>query len=227
MFELSKFDVTKYDEVLARGLSRGVGKPEGQMCIEAAVCNALGLPHGDDPKCVARAVRSFKIVLNDSAWSSSKARARGLRDLGLAQLGSLGVVDNVEFSKRLAEKTIRVLLPKLFREVFPGNEKLLAAADRMEAEGTQDAAYAADAADAAEGAAKYAAYAAYAARYAADAADASRYAAKYAARNAAYAANAVADAARADFYLELSAQLALDVLRELNSPGISLLEETK
>lgn len=44
-------------EVVDAGLSSGVGNPiPGQMCVEAAVCYALGLPHGDDPACVSRAL---------------------------------------------------------------------------------------------------------------------------------------------------------------------------
>lgn len=35
-------------EVVDAGLVSGVGSPEpGKMCVEAAVCYALGLPHGD------------------------------------------------------------------------------------------------------------------------------------------------------------------------------------
>jgi len=49
----------------------------------------------------------FKIRLNDARWSSPTARATGLRDLGIAQLGSLGVVKDTEFVKLMAEKTIR------------------------------------------------------------------------------------------------------------------------
>jgi hypothetical protein len=186
-FDIQTFDIKKFDSILSHGLSSGLGHRGEQVCIEAAICETLGLPHSDDPKCVASAVRSFKISLNDSQWSSPQARAKGLRDLGIAQLGSLGVVDNVEFSKRLAEKLIRVLIPKLFRELFAGNKTLQDAADRCEKEGTSDAADAA-------------ARAAYAAR----AADAAAYAA-------------------GDSYLILAAQLALDTLRELNSPGVTLL----
>ena len=37
-------------ELLSHGLVAGLGKPEpGKMCVEAAVCFALGLPHGGQP----------------------------------------------------------------------------------------------------------------------------------------------------------------------------------
>src|ERR1700721_260365 len=95
--------IQKFDAILERGLCKGVGERDGQMCIEAAVCAAMDLPHGDEPTCVEPAVRKFKIGLNDSNWSSPAARAAGLRDLGIAQIGSLGVVNGAEFSKLLAE----------------------------------------------------------------------------------------------------------------------------
>src|SRR3990167_2568340 len=115
--------IPKFDKILERGLCSGVGKRDGQMCIEAAICAALDLPHGDNPSCVASAVRSYKIALNDKKWGSPESRAKGLRDIGIAQIGSKGVVDDREFVKRLAEKTIRVLIPTLFRERFPSNAR--------------------------------------------------------------------------------------------------------
>ena len=66
------------------GLVAGVGVPEpGKMCVEAAVCYAMGLPHGDNPTCVAPKLRWLKIRLNDSRWSSPQARAQGMRRLAL------------------------------------------------------------------------------------------------------------------------------------------------
>ena len=235
-FDLKKFDVKKYDEILARGLSHGLGEAGGQVCIESAICETLGLGHSDDPKCVAQSVRNFKIRLNDANWSSTHARSKGLRQLGLAQLGSLGVVENKDFSRLISEKTVRVLIPTLFREVFPYNSACLAAADRCEKDGSYSAAnaaydaaaYAANAAydavnaAASMNAAAYAANAAYDATYAAASMNAAYEA--YAAANAANAAYAAANAARAsDKYLILSANLALEVLRELDSPGVALL----
>jgi hypothetical protein len=205
---IAEFDIKKYDEILSRGLSNGVGNPEGKMCIEAAVCATIGLPHSDDPKCVSPAVRQFKIRLNDAAWSSPSARAKGLRDLGIAQLGSLGVVDGVEFARRITKKTIQRILPPLLRSLK--TQECDAAATRCETEGTADAANAAVmAANAA--AARAAVRAANAAVMAANAADAA-YVAKY---------------ANNDTYLLISAALALETLRELGSPGCALLEENE
>ena len=68
--------------IVDQGLSKGLGEQApGQMCVEAAVCYALGLPHGDDPGCVSPALRRLKIGLNDANWSSPQARAKGLRRL--------------------------------------------------------------------------------------------------------------------------------------------------
>ena len=98
--------------VIDAGLCCGKGVPTpGQMCVEAAVCYGLGLPFGDDPECVEPAIRSFKISLNDRGWSSPAARAKGLRRIGIAQLGSRGTVDGKEFITRLAERVIRVIVP--------------------------------------------------------------------------------------------------------------------
>jgi len=211
----------RYEEYIKRGLSPGVGERDGQMCIEAVVCAALDLPHGDNPECVADAVRSYKIGLNDANWSSPEARAAGLHDLGIAQVGSKGVVDDTEFARLMQERTIRVLIPTLFRELFPNQPELLAAADRCEQEGTAEAAGGAAwaAVRAAEAAAVRAAArvveavrAARAAGWAAEAAGA--------ARAAGWAAGAAeAAAGHTNKYLLLSASLALEVLRELGSPG--------
>ena len=224
-FEVGTFDVQRFDSILSRGLSCGLGSAGQQVCIEAAICESLGLPHGDDPGCVSPAVRAFKIALNDSSWSSATARANGLRDLGLAQLGSLGVVDDVEFAVRLSKKTISILLPKLFRAVMPNDKEALEAADRCEKEDSKESAkYAESAAKYAAKSAKYAKYAEYAAKSAKYA----EYAAKSAAKSAKYAEYAAEYAAKyaesaADEYLTLTAKLALDTLRELNSPGCALL----
>jgi hypothetical protein len=224
--------IQKFDEILERGLCAGVGKPDGQMCIEAAISQALGLPFNDKPSCVAPAVRRYKIQINDSnRWKSPQSRAEALRDIGIAQIGSAGVVDDIEFAKKLAEKTIRRLIPALFREVLSRDKRAMAAADRCEREGSREAAreardaaayaYAADAA-------AYA-YAAYAAAYAyADAAAAAAAYAYAAYADAAAAAAYAADAAYADAYpekyLRLSISLALEVLRELKSPGCAWIE---
>ena len=221
-FNPRKFDVAEYDRILANGLSMGLGERGERVCIEAAICQTLGLPHGDDPGCVDPAVRAYKIALNDSDWSSPEARADGLRDLGLAQLGSKGVIDSSEFAKRLAEKTIRVLIPALFRETFPNNPACFEAANRCEQEGTEAAARSA-ASEAS--AARSAAWSAAASAAWSAARSAAQSAAQSEASAAQSAASAAWSAAQSDKYLILSAQLALHVLRELKSPGVELLSK--
>lgn len=41
-------------QTIDAGLVKGAGVPEpGKMCVEAAVCYGMGLPHGDNPTCVS------------------------------------------------------------------------------------------------------------------------------------------------------------------------------
>ena len=160
---MKNFDIAKYNEILDRGLSGGVGTRQGSMCIEAAVCAALDLPHGDDPKCVAASVRKFKIRLNDARWSSTAARSAGLRDLGIAQLGSVDIPDlNQEFARRIALQTIQQVIPAMLRDLHKDKYEshALACEQAKNLKESRSAAYVAYSA----------AYAAYAAAAAADAA---------------------------------------------------------
>ncbi len=103
-------------EIVDAGLVSGVGRQEpGKMCVEAAVCFAFGLKHGDEPPCVGPAVRAFKIALNDSGWSSPQARAAGMRRLAVAQLGS-DALDQTAFSQLLALRATQKLLPAAIRD---------------------------------------------------------------------------------------------------------------
>ncbi len=255
--EITETIARKVLDTVDAGLVNGKGSPQpGKMCVEAAVCYALGLPHGDDPACVSRALRSLKIRLNDSNWSSDKARARGLRRLALIQLGSAGALDDKEFARRVAELAIRKSAPEALRAAASLQKDahhasaLRDAADRCEKEGTKDAAYAAYAAcaaayaaydaDAAAPAAD-AAYAAYAAAYAAYDAPAAAYAAyaAYAACAAAYAAYDAdaACAARAaygaydanarDKSLASFCEAVVQILIEMNVPGVQWLALTE
>ena len=193
--------IPKFDAILSRGLCQGVGNRDGQMCIEAAICAALDLPHGDNPDCVSVAVRSFKITLNDAGWSSPEARAKGLRSLGIAQIGSKGVVDDVQFATKVAEMTTSTLIPHLFRTVFPHDARCLLAADGCEK-------LSPNAAAAARAAAAAARAAAAAARAAADARAAAAYTARAA---AAYAARAAAAYAAAGAAYAAALLLAVDI----------------
>ena len=187
---------TKVRDTVDAGLVSGVGRPfAGQMCVEAAVCYAMGLPHGDDPGCVDPALRRLKIRINDSAWSSNQARAKGLRRLALAQLGSAGVLDGEEFVRRVVDVTIRRVVPPALRAAATVNpthaDALEAAAVRCGAEGTREAC---------------------AAACAAASAAASAYA------SAAAAADAAAASAR-DARLGAFAEMVVEILIDLKAPG--------
>ena len=200
------------------GLVSGIGEPTpGSMCVEAAVCYAMGLPHSDRPTCVGSAVRAFKIRLNDSRWSSNAARTSGMRKLAIAQLGS-DAIDQKAFAKIVVEKIIRQIVPIALRAAASRNPKhaeaLEVAAVRCENEGTGSAAR--NARDVARAA--YAAAAAYAYAYA--------YAAAAAAAAADADADADADAAAAaarDSVFNKTAEIGLAALIELKSPGCDYL----
>jgi hypothetical protein len=205
--EINESVITKLLSTVDAGLCSGMGQPvPGQMCVEAAVCYSLGLPHSDDPGCVSPALRLLKIRLNDCKWSSTGARAKGLRRLAVAQLGSKDVLDEKRFVDRVVKLVIQKNVAKALRQAAElhadETHKLVMrqAAYQCEREGTKDAAN--NAANAANNAAYAAAYnAAYAANAANNAAYAAAYNAAYAAAyNAAYAANAANNAAYAAAY---------------------------
>lgn len=243
-YELNEMIARKVLTTVDAGLVKGVGKPiPGQMCVEAAVCYAMGLPHSDYPACVGGSVRAFMIRLNDALWPSDAARAAGLRKLAVAQLGSERI-DQQAFADIVVEQTIRRIVPIALRaaaEVNPDHaESLEAAAVRCEGEGSREAAEAAKKAAhaayvAATDAATDAAHAAYVAANAAtdvatDAARAATDAADYAADDvtfdAAYAAEASARAAAVaerDRVLRVAADIGLQALITLESPGCGYL----
>jgi hypothetical protein len=98
------------------GLVQDIGDPiPRQMCVEAGICYAMGLPHDDNPLCVSPALLNLKIILNDSNWSSKSVRASGLRELALLQLGTAGVLDEIEFAKKLVLLVINKCLPPMLR----------------------------------------------------------------------------------------------------------------
>ena len=246
-----KITLTQARKVLSivdAGLSGGLGSPKpGEMCVEAAVCYALGLPHGDDPKCVHPTVRRFKISLNDRSWSSNAARARGMRELAIAQLGTNDpTFDSKVFVNVLVTETIRQIVPLALRallklpalakwhdalevasktcEVTPNLAAAQAARDLAKKASASDAdasAYAAYAADASAAAYAYASSASAASAYAVAAANASASSA-YAADASAYAS---AYASARDSVLSLCARIGIQALRAGKAHGITLLDK--
>ena len=217
MTTITRDIAAKVRDIVDVGLVSGLGDPQpGKFCVEAAVCYALGLPHGDDPGCVSPALRALKIRLNDARWSSPQARARGLRRLAVAQLGSAGVLDDRAFRARVVALSIRWAVPIALRaaaRLVPDHAPALeAAARRCEQEETIDAARAArtSATAAADAAAYAAAYAAAAnAAYAA---------------TAAYAADDAAAARTHDRVLAAYAERVVQILIDLNAPGCQWLD---
>jgi hypothetical protein len=191
--------ISKIDEGLSHGLSRGLGKPiPGQMCVEALICNVLGEPHNDKPSCVDPILNEVKIQLNDASWSSNQARAKGLRNLAILQLGTKDNFDSKLFSESLVTFTCTDFLPWFLEKMnynFITKEMINDLREAKTFEEMQKANSAAYHAAAAYAAAAYAASVANAASVAAHAAaDAARaaYAAAYAAARAARAAYAAA-----------------------------------
>lgn len=115
-------------DVIRPGLCKGVGTPEpGHMCVEAAVCFALGQPHGDRPECVAHTVRGFTIGLNDAPWfpegllTANEVRARGLQKVAVAQLGSKGTIDEALFAWLITYKVAQLLADALEERGIPAD----------------------------------------------------------------------------------------------------------
>ena len=228
-------------DVVDQGLCSGVGNgTPGHMCVEAAASYVVdGDGKSDMPSCVHAVVRRFKIALNDKKWSSEQARALGMREVAVAQLGSLDIDPEV-FVKYVVEQTIRRIVPIALRAIG-----LEAEAVRCEQEGTCTAVRAGQAAAnkvyssrRAYAAAAYAAYADAYAAYAAAAYAAAAYAAAAADAAAdAYAADAAdadadaADAAAADAaygkkrdeILTLSATIAAEALKVCGAAGAAYL----
>ena len=212
--EITRDIAIKVRDTVDCGLSSGLGQPiPGEMCVEAAVCFALGLPHSDEPICVSKAFRSLKISLNDGPWSDNKARAKGLRRLAIVQLGSSEIDDN-EFARRVVEMTIRKIVPIAMRAaalIHPEEKHKLAlenGALLCEKEGTESAAR--SAASAARSAWSAESAAASAARSAARSAESAWFArSAWSAESAAEsAARSAASAARSAWSAESAAASA-------------------
>src|SRR5579864_7732419 len=94
-------------------LRLGAGRGEGQdVCVMQAIARAVGLPAIDDQveSCVGSAVGAFNRRLNDCSWSSDKARAEGMKQLGVASIGS-NQLDQMEFGKLMFLRGTQKLLP--------------------------------------------------------------------------------------------------------------------
>lgn len=82
----------------------GVEGRRGWVCVEQAVSMAIEGVNEAYPKCVHHSIAGMKQYLNDaSGWPSNKARAIGLRDVAIAQLGSAYRLDGAVFGAYLRE----------------------------------------------------------------------------------------------------------------------------
>jgi hypothetical protein len=64
----------KLVEIVNAGLVSGLGEPRpGSLCVEAAVCLALGEAHSDTPSCVAK--RCAQVTTLEEAASAARAAA--------------------------------------------------------------------------------------------------------------------------------------------------------
>jgi hypothetical protein len=222
MTEITREAAAKVLKIVDAGLIHGGGKKAiaGQVCVEQAVCMGLGLPFSDNPSCVAPVLRSLKIKLNDGPWSSNQARARGLRRLALAQIGSRDRLNETEFVRRVVDIALRISCPQALRAAASARKDkdhiaaLIAAAARCETEGTFEAALEARAAAIAARAAALAA---------ALAAPAAAHAAFSASSAAADAAGADAADAR-DKSLAVYAESVVQLLIEMKAPGVQWLD---
>lgn len=99
------------------GLIAGLGVPTpGHMCVEAAVSYALGLEHSPSPDCVHPIIRRLVISLNDANWSGPAARAKGMRRLAVAQLGTQDL-NGADFARRVAEALVRSHLSRALEDL--------------------------------------------------------------------------------------------------------------
>ena len=218
-------------DLLRYGLTNGKGRPEpGKMCVEAAVCFAYGLPHGDEPPCVGYAVREFKIRLNDCWWPSNMDRANGMRELAIAQLGS-NELDQMAFGKLMYLRGTQILLPFVFRKCADelsskAGEEMREWADKLAAVTTFEEARSVARSASAHASAHASAYAS-ASAYAHASAYASAYTYAYASASAYTSAYAPASAYFKHALLKLTAQVGVDALKEMKSPGCRWLHLAK
>jgi hypothetical protein len=207
-------------------LGAGGGKDQ-DVCVMQAIARAVGLNPNNDQveECVGSAVGAFNRKLNDCSWSSDQSRAEGMKQLGVASIGS-NQLDQMEFGKLMFLRGTQKLLPLVFREIAKiktGDYQatLNKHADLCEKVTTfKEAQKACKDASADADADAYASASAYAdASASADAyADADAYASAYAYAYA-YADFKNAKLGEKDRLLLLTAQVGVDCLKELKSPG--------
>lgn len=98
---------------IAFGLSDG--PVPGELCIQAAICAAMGEKHGDEPTCVEQPDNRISIAVNDLNWGTNRTRAKYLLPIGLAQLGTKGE-DRLPWLKRVVLGIISLFAADMLKD---------------------------------------------------------------------------------------------------------------
>lgn len=135
MTTITKEQVQEILAVVDQGLCNGLGdRVPGQMCAEAAVGYIFGDATEDRPVCVAESLRRLVVCLNDAPWSNNSERARGMRRLTIAQLGTDTEFDEWLFAGCLSEQVTRSILSRMLGTLStfcePQQSRLMDAATR-------------------------------------------------------------------------------------------------
>lgn len=118
IFDITEDMAKKVLKVVKKGLTSGGGEPVlGQMCVEQAVAFALEYEYNDAPKCVEAEIRSTKITINDMSgiWDTNKQRAKDLKRIAIAQLGSKNVVSKKDFDAGVKKLVFMKYAPRLIQ----------------------------------------------------------------------------------------------------------------
>jgi hypothetical protein len=109
--------VERFLKIASRGFCEGA-QYDGKFCVEAAISIATGESDekaclldtqevSDQPTCVPSWLSDLKIELNDEInWNNDKERADRLKAIGIAQLGSKGVITAPAFWNALSKKIL-------------------------------------------------------------------------------------------------------------------------
>jgi hypothetical protein len=131
--KITEGDALRVLTLVDRGLHNEppVDKPLGMLTLSFAISYGMNeRPYLDlDKKSVAPTLVVLSNVLNDIRWSSPEARACGLRQFAIAQLGTAGTLNEGLFVEKLMDTIIRWLLPEVFYFVASALEVAAAECD--------------------------------------------------------------------------------------------------
>jgi len=107
--------IQQFDSLIAPGLAPTDYHRDNLENAQSALCLSLGLHRWARPENILLSAWGYVSRLNGLPWSSPEARAAGLRDITIAQLGSRGVASDANFVHLVEAKLFSILLPRLFR----------------------------------------------------------------------------------------------------------------